>query len=87
VATAADIAVFMKKRLREEELLYQEVVVYEIQEQFGDDFVYDNENGNLAIKADVLEEFKKITPDVIWMRSERCWRAREDGDDPGRSQP
>jgi hypothetical protein len=76
----------MRGRLEEEDVLYQEVIVQEIQDEFGDDFVYDNESGNLAIKPEVLEEFRVLTPDVVWLRSERCWRAREDGDEPGRSQ-
>jgi len=76
----------MVGRLEEEELLYQEVVVYEIEERFGSDFVYENENGNLAISRKVLSEFKKLTEDsVVWERGERLWRNREDFDPEGRS--
>lgn len=55
--------------------LYQEVVVYKIKKHFGADFVYTNENGNLAIGKDVLKEFRKLTDGkVIWERSEKAWR-------------
>lgn len=86
--TAADVAAFMLQQLREQTYLYQEVVVYQIQEQFGDDFVYINQNGNLAIGKDVLAQFRKLTgDDVVWERSERLWRQRmPDYDQPGRRQ-
>lgn len=85
MATLGDVAEWMVKRLNEDELLYQEVVVYEIQDQFGEDFVYENENGNLAISRKVLSEFRKRTEkDVVWERGERLWRRRADYDPEGR---
>jgi hypothetical protein len=81
--TTHDVAVFMLKRLNEEKTLYQEMVVYEIQSQYGDEFVYTNENGNLAIDRKVLSEFRKLTEGkVVWSRSERYWRFKEDFDAP-----
>ena len=54
---------------------------------FGDDFVYINENGNLAIEKKVLNVFRKLTDDsVVWSRGERMWRLREENDEPGRQQ-
>jgi hypothetical protein len=82
-ASATDVAAYMKRRLGEEGDLYQEVVVYEIQQEFGDQFVYTNDNGNLAIASSVLAEFRKITPDAVWVRSERYWRRREESDEAG----
>jgi argonaute-like protein implicated in RNA metabolism and viral defense len=81
--TAKDVAAYMKSLLEESKFLYQEVVVYQIKKQFGSDFVYDNENGNLAIDRRVLKEFRSITPDVVWEREERCWRRRQKHDKPG----
>lgn len=81
--TAKDVADYMLQRLTEEETLYQEVIVYEIQEKFGEKFVYVNENGNLAISRKVLAAFRGITEGkVVWSRSDRFWRFREDFDDP-----
>lgn len=58
--------------------VYHENIVYEILDKFGDDFVYYNENGNLAIGKGVLKEFNKLkkqlpTGEIIWDRSERAW--------------
>lgn len=81
--TAKNVADFMLHRFNEDLMLYQEVIVYEIQDNFGDDFVYTNENGNLAIDRKVLAEFRKLTEGkVVWNRSERFWRSKEDSDDP-----
>jgi hypothetical protein len=78
--SAKDVAKFMKNQLGEQKYLYQESIVYEIEAQFGSDFVYINDNGNLSIARTVLKEFRKITPNVVWERGERCWREREDYD-------
>ena len=81
--TDKDVADFMLQRINEDEILYQEVIVYEIQEKFGDDFVYINQNGNPAIERKVLAEFRKLTEDkVVWSRGERYWRFKKDYDDP-----
>lgn len=82
------VAEWMLAALDEDDILYQEQAVYDIQEKFGDAFVYENNSGNLAISKDVLAAFLKITgDDVVWSRSERMWRRREDTDEPGRQQP
>ncbi len=78
-----DVADFMKAQLNIKKYLYQEDVVYEIESRFGSDFVYINENGNLAIERKVLNKFREITPNVVWERGERCWRLRENYDKPG----
>ncbi|MFH4342865.1 hypothetical protein WAI93_19245, partial [Acinetobacter baumannii] len=76
------------KELDEQEFLYPEWAVWEIQEIFGDDFVSENENGNLTISKVVLEEFRKLTEgEVVWMRSEKAWRRLyEDENYEGRQQ-
>ena len=58
------------------------------QEIFGDDFVSENENGNLTISKVVLKEFRKLTEgEVVWMRSEKAWRRLyEDENYEGRQQ-
>jgi len=79
--SASDVAAFMLDRLNEDEMLYQEVVVYEIQDKFGDDFVYTNDNGNLGINRTVLSAFRRLTDGkVVWSRGERYWRFKEDFD-------
>jgi hypothetical protein len=77
----------MLAELRREDYLYQQTVVYDIESEFGEEFTYTNENGNLAIAPQVLKEFRALTGDtVIWVKSERVWRFREDYDEPGRTQ-
>ncbi len=75
MATAKDIAQWMFDHFEIKNYLYQETVVYEIKKSFGPDFVYTNENGNLAIGKDVLREFRKISEGkVVWERGDRAWR-------------
>ena len=66
--------------------LYQDDAAYRIAEKFGNDFVYINDNGNLAIGKPVLREFRKLTEGVaVWERSERRWRRRLPSDLSGRA--
>ena len=75
MATAKDIAQWMFDHFQNHHHLYQESVVYKIKNQFGPDFVYNNQNGNLAIGKDVLREFKKISEGkVVWERGSKAWR-------------
>ena len=54
------VAEFMLDEIIKSGYIYQESIVYDIQTKFGSDFVYENENGNLAISKKVLNEFKKL---------------------------
>ena len=86
MATPRQVAEWMVERLSQEELLYQEVAVFGIQKEFGDEFIYYNQNGNLAISREVLAEFKELTKKtVVWERGQRLWRVRRDFDPRGRS--
>lgn len=40
IANARYVAEFMRDRLKDDEVLYQEEVVHEIEEKFGGEFVY-----------------------------------------------
>ncbi|MGG7056480.1 DUF6953 family protein [Nitrosomonas sp. ANs5] len=85
--TAKDVAQWMLDEINNGNYLYQEQAAYTIFEMFGDDFVYYNDNGNLAIEKKVLNAFRTLTDDsVVWSRSEKMWRLREDYDEPGRMQ-
>jgi len=51
------------------DLVYQEEVVAELEAQFGEECVYYNDGGNLAIDKRVLKEFRKLTQDAfVWVR-------------------
>ena len=87
MATAKDVATWMAEQVKDGDLMYQETIVYDIDEKFGDEFTYINDNGNMAISKNVLKEFNKLTANtVVWLRSDRAWRLREEHDDPGRQQ-
>ncbi|HEI9870808.1 DUF6953 family protein [Morganella morganii] len=87
MSTIDDVAIWMKSELDKSDWLYQEDTVYKIKDLFGNDFVYINDNGNLAIDKKVLAKFRKLTADdVIWERGEKAWRKRENYDQPGRLQ-
>ena len=75
MTTATDVANWMFAHFETSKYLYQETVVYKIKNEFGSDFVYLNQNGNLAIGKDVLKEFRKISEgQVIWERGDKAWR-------------
>lgn len=65
----------MISEILEKGYVYQEYIVQDIQEKFGEEFVYENENGNLAISKKVLNEFKKLKEDngIEWDRSDKSW--------------
>ncbi len=85
MTTAADVAKWMLEELEKSRSLYQEDAAYGIQSRFGKDFVYINDNGNLAIAKPVLKEFRKLTETtVVWERGERLWRKRKKGDPKSR---
>jgi len=69
------VAEFMISEIIEKGCVYQEYIVYDIQSKFGDEYIYINENGNLAISKKVLNEFKKLkkVDGIEWDKSERCW--------------
>ena len=65
--------------------LYQDAIVREIAKKFGSQFTYSNDNGNDAIRKDVLSAFRKVSKgNVVWKREDRYWRMRKPGDPPGR---
>ena len=77
----------MLKELKRMGKLHQDTAVYEIAEKFGSRFTYDNEDGDLAIRIDILAAFRDLTKgSVVWVHEDRCWRMREPGDEPGRQQ-
>ena len=82
IIKAVDVANWMLDKIIKKRELYQNDVVYQIEEKFGSRFVYENRNGNLAINREVLKEFRKLTEKtVVWSRIEFCWRIRG-ADDP-----
>jgi hypothetical protein len=84
MASVQEIATWMATEVETKGELYQEEAACEIEHRFGSEFVYENDNGNSAISREVLKEFRKLTPNVIWDASERYWRERTKFDGGGR---
>jgi hypothetical protein len=85
-ATSAEVAEWMMRKL-DDGYLYQQMAADQIRENFGEEHVYRNRNGNLAISEAVLVSFRNMSGHgVIWERGQRCWRKREQRDRSGRQQ-
>jgi hypothetical protein len=83
--TSLDVARWILGELEREGFLYQDVLVHQIAERFGQEFTYDNKNGNLAIDRRVLNAFRDLTSgSVVWESGQRMWRERQDNDEPGK---
>jgi hypothetical protein len=86
MTTASEVAQWMLEQLAQSEL-YQYDAVAEIAQRFGEEFVYQNDNGNLGIDRKVLSAFRRLSENtVVWVRSDRYWRLRDENDEPGRQQ-
>jgi hypothetical protein len=76
----------MLSELEANEILYQESAVAELLEKEDPNLAFYDDHGSARIGLKVLQAFNKLTPDVIYSRSGRYWRHREDHDEPGRQQ-
>jgi hypothetical protein len=85
--TPEDIAAWMLEQVNANPWLDQWRAVRSIGEEFGEEFTYENQNGNPAIDRRVLAAFKKLSEGtVIWDRGMFAWRLRTETDEPGRRQ-
>lgn len=85
--TAEDVAKHMLERFEASDgYLAQDDAAQEVSNTFGEPWFYYNDAGNLAIARDVLAAFRKLTPNVVWDRTQRAWRRREAGDDADKRQ-
>lgn len=82
-----DVSRWMIGEIEREGRLSQSVAAREIRERFGEDFVYKNENKNLAIRKDILDAFRFLTGrEIVWVYGFRCWRKRKPTDPPYKRQ-
>lgn len=79
--TAKDVANWMLQTVKEKMLLPQDAAAILINEKFGKEFAYWTEKGNLAVRPDVLKEFRAIRGDeVIWDFGKKEWRVPVPGE-------
>ena len=85
--TPHEAAAWMRQKVLSEGELYQDAAAVELAEYNDEQLAYYDDYGSLSIGKRVLAEFKKMTPDFVYSRREKYWRAREPEDEPGRMQP
>ncbi|MBD0379282.1 DUF6953 family protein [Paenibacillus sedimenti] len=72
--TAEEVAEWMFQELKSAGILYQKDAVDYIVNNFGESFIYVNENGNQAIGKDVKKAFKKLHGGrAAWERDGFFW--------------
>ncbi|AZN39301.1 DUF6953 family protein [Paenibacillus albus] len=72
--TAQQVAEWMIKELQEVGTLHQEQAVAHIKAQYGEHFIYVNENGNESIDKEVKKAFKKLHGGrAAWERDGFFW--------------
>lgn len=72
--TANEVAEWMFKELKSAGILYQADAVQYILTNFGETFIYVNENGNQSIGKDVKKAFKKLHKGrAAWERDGFFW--------------
>jgi hypothetical protein len=54
IPTTEDVAKWMLEQIEKHRVLYKDDAVTRIAKTFGEAFTYENENGNAAIRRDVL---------------------------------
>lgn len=85
--TTLEVAQFMVKKVEAQQILYQDMIAYDIHIKFGKEFVCLTERGNLSIDKKVLQEFRKLTEGtVVWEKYAHAWRLRRPSDAPGKRQ-
>ena len=84
--TPDEAAALMIELLNKKGYLDHEIVTWELR-KIDKSLLRYNESGNEVLKQEVLDAFKKATPDdVVWSRGERHWRHRKPNDKAGRMQ-
>ena len=69
-----DVAQWIYDEINRVGILYQYEASQEIEQRFGEEFVYTNENGNPAIHRGVLAKFRKLHGGTVeWDRSDFRW--------------
>ncbi|QHJ78726.1 MAG: hypothetical protein [Bacteriophage sp.] len=77
----------MLAKLSKDCCLYQDDVVDYLVKNTYNDFLKENENGNVALKLSLNSAFKKKTlENIVWVKPDRYWRYRVKEDEPQREQ-
>jgi hypothetical protein len=72
--TANDVAEWMVKEIRFAGILHQSAAVDYIAKQFGESFIFVNENGNSSLSKEVKKAFRKLHAGrIAWDRDGFFW--------------
>lgn len=83
IAWARPVADWMATEFNRRGEIHHNFTVHYIAQEFGEEFVYKNKDGGLAIDKKVLAEFRKLTEtSAVWDAYSQKWRQRQPGDDP-----
>ena len=67
-------------------VLYQEDAASHLLQLYDEALAGFDSSGNVCIGKAVLTAFNKLTPDLVYERSDKLWRDRYVSDQPGRQQ-
>lgn len=82
---AESIASWMLSQIEKDGCIYQEDVVDYLVKAKKENFLRENNDGNLVIGRAVLDAFRKLTEsNVVWVKSDFYWRFRVAEDELGR---
>ncbi|MFF2909305.1 DUF6953 family protein [Paenibacillus sp. NPDC057934] len=72
--TAQDVAEWMVKEIRFTGTLYQTAAIEYVKTNFGEEFVFVNENGNASLSKEVKKSFRKLHGGrIAWDRDGFLW--------------
>ncbi len=83
---AATAAHWMLAMLARDGCVYQDDTVDMLTKANAEDLLRENADGNPVLATPVLNEFKKISMEAVWIKPDRYWRWRVEEDEPGREQ-
>lgn len=78
-----EIAEWMYQEFKRKGKLVQSEAAQSIRNQFSEEYLYKNNNGNWAIKKSILAKFKVLRGDeAVWATQLQLWRKRKPEDPP-----
>jgi hypothetical protein len=81
-----EAAEWMLQQFEAKRFLYQEEAATHLLHLHDEQLAYFDAAGNACVGKKVLAAFNKLTPDVVYERTDKFWRDRLPSDQPGRQQ-
>lgn len=74
---ASQVAGWMLEQLDREGVVDETVLIPEIRERFGEEFLDSDDHGNATVNQKVWKEFGRLTEGTLsWDKVSRCWLRR-----------